>query len=227
MVDIPDESWFHLVHVEIEAHADTAIFALLNVSRLAGSDDPTGVESALAKVPLIFDKMIRCFRRITERCSTNVYYHTLRPNLFGFDGIVYEGVEEFGAKPMTFMGESGAQSTVIPAIKALIGLQHPKSGLSEDLESMKAYMPKLHRALLSRIDPTAICGFVERANDPNLREVYNLCLERIVDFRSLHLKMAHAFFVQKVKDPRGTGGTDLMKWLTQLRDKTAQQTITR
>lgn len=48
----------------------------------------------------------------------------------------------------------------------------------------------------------------------------------MVDFRSLHLKMAHAFIAQKVKDPRGTGGTDFMKWLTQLRDETAQQMIT-
>lgn len=226
LVDIEDEAWFHLVHVEIEAHAGAAIFALLNASRLANSGDAAGVEAELAKVPAVFDKMIRSFRRITERCDTNVYYHTLRPYLFGFDGIFYEGVEEFGGKPMTFRGESGAQSTVIPAIKALIGLQHSHGGLSEDLEDMKSYMPKPHRELLSGIDPTAIRSFVEKAGTPNLREVYNLCLERMVDFRSLHLKMAHAFIAQKVKDPRGTGGTDFMKWLTQLRDETAQQMIT-
>lgn len=154
IVDIPDESWFHLVHVEIEARAGAAIFALLKASRLARSDDAEGVENELAKVPPVFDKMIQSFRRITEHCNTDVYYHTLRPYLFGFDGIVYEGVEEYDAKPMTFMGESCVQSTVIPAIKALIWLQHSQGGLSEDLESMKAYVPKPHRELLSQIDTT-------------------------------------------------------------------------
>lgn len=226
MVDIPDESWFHLVHVEIEARAGAAIFALIEASRLANLNDAAGVEVELAKVPPVFDKMIRSFRRITEHCNTDVYYHTLRPYLFGFDGVVYEGVAEFEGKPMTFMGESGAQSSVIPAIKALVGLQHSQGGLSEDLISMQAYMPKPHRELLARIDATAIRSLVERASDPNLRDIYNLCLERVVDFRSLHLKMAHAFIAQKVKDPRGTGGTDFMKWLTQLRDETAQQMIT-
>ena len=226
MVDIPDESWFHLVHVEIEARAGAAIFALIEAGRLANLNDASGVEAELTKVPPVFDKMIRSFRRITEHCNTDVYYHTLRPYLFGFDGVVYEGVAEFGEKPMTFMGESGAQSTVIPAIKALIGLQHSKGRLSEDLLSMQAYMPKPHRALLADINSKAIRSFVERAGDPNLREIYNLCLERIVDFRSLHLKMAHAFIAQKVKDPRGTGGTDFMEWLTKLRDETAQQMIT-
>jgi indoleamine 2,3-dioxygenase len=226
LVAIEDESWFHLVHVEIEAHAGAAIFALIEAARLAKLSDVAGVEAELAKVPSVFDKMIRSFRRITERCDTNAYYHTLRPYLFGFDGIIYEGVAEFDGKPMTFRGESGAQSTVIPAIKALIGLQHSHGGLSEDLEDMKSYMPKPHRALLARIDPTVIRTFVERSDNPNLREVYNLCLERMADFRSLHLKMAHAFIAQKVKDPRGTGGTDFMKWLTQLRDETAQQMIT-
>ena len=226
MVDIPDESWFHLVHVGIEARAGAAIFALLEAARLAVLNDVAGVEAELAKVPPVFDKMIRSFRRITEKCSSDVYYLTLRPYLFGFDGVVYEGVAEFDGKPMTFMGESGAQSSVIPVVKALTGLQHSYGGLSEDLIRMQAYMPKPHRELLAQIEPKAIRGFVEHADRSNLRDIYNLCLERMVDFRSLHLNMAHAFIAQKVKDPRGTGGTDFMKWLAQLRDETAQQMIT-
>lgn len=225
MVDIEDETWFHIIHVEIESHAGAAIFALIEASRLAQISDQTGVERQLAKVPPAFDEMIRTFRRIAEKCSTEIYYYTLRPYLFGFDDVVYEGVEEFGGKPMSFRGESGAQSTVIPAIRSLLGLVHAQGGLSKDLEAMTAYMPKPHRELLMAIDGTAIRGFVMDTDDPNLRDLYNLCLERMVDFRSLHLKMAHAFIAQKVKDPRGTGGTDFMKWLTILRDETAQQLI--
>lgn len=225
MIDTQDEAWFHLVHVEIEAHAGTAVFALQEASEAALAGDTERVEHELSKVPPAFDKMIRAFRRITERCRTDVYYHTLRPYLFGFDDVVYQGVAKFGEKPMTFRGESGAQSSVIPSIKALLGLNHAEGGLSEHLTIMIDYMPKPHRKFLRSIDPKAIRGFVTRADDPNLRDIYNLCLERMVDFRSLHLKMAHAFIAQKVKDPRGTGGTEFMKWLTILRDETAQQMI--
>lgn len=225
MIGTQDEAWFHLVHVEIEAHAGAAVFALREASEAARSEDIERVERELAKVPPAFDKMIRAFRRITDRCRTEVYYHTLRPYLFGFDDVVYQGVAKFEEKPMTFRGESGAQSSVIPSIKALLGLTHAEGGLSEHLTIMVDHMPKPHREFLRSIDPQAIRAFVTRAGDPNLRDIYNLCLERLVDFRSLHLKMAHAFIAQKVKDPRGTGGTEFMKWLTILRDETAQQMI--
>jgi len=225
MIDISDEAWFHLIHVEIEAHAGAAILGLMAASVAAKQGDAPRVSTELEQVPAAFDKMIKAFRRITERCSTETYYHTLRPYLFGFDNVIYEGVAEYGGKPMTFRGESGAQSTVIPAIKSLLGLVHAEGGLTEHLDIMTDYMPKPHQALLGQIDPTAIRGFAARTGDPNLADVYNLCLERMVDFRSLHLKMAHAFIAQKVKDPRGTGGTEFMKWLTMLRDETAAQML--
>ena len=169
--------------------------------------------------------MMKTFVRITEKCNTDVYYHTLRPYLFGFDGVVYEGVEEFGGKPQTFRGESGAQSSVIPAIKAYLGVEHAEGGMTEHLNIMKAYMPKPHREFLAGIDPRAVRNFVTKSKNSALTETYNDCLVKLVDFRSLHLRMAHAFIAQKVKDPRGTGGTDFMHWLTVLRDETAEQLI--
>lgn len=163
--------------------------------------------------------------RITENCRTDVYYHTLRPYLFGFDDVVYCGVAAFGGRPMTFCGGAGAQSSVSPAIKTLLGLRHAEGGLSAHLTIMIDDMPKPHRQVLHDLGPMAIRGFVIGSGDPNLRDICNLCLEKMVDFRSLHLKMAHAFIEQKVTDPRGTGGTELMKWLTILRDETAEQLI--
>ena len=119
--------------------------------------------------------------------------------------------------------ESGAQSSVIPAIKAYLGLQHEKGGLTDHLEIMKEYMPKPHRELLNNIDPQKIRNFVIKKNNGQLTDAYNHCLESVYKFRSLHLKMAHAYVAQKVKNPVGTGGTEFMHWLKQLRDETEQQ----
>lgn len=225
LIDIPDESWFHLTHIEIEAHAAGAIHHCLAATRAVINNDAPSVEAALAEIPPAMEKMISTFKRIPQGCSPNVYYHTLRPYLFGFDDIIYQGVSEFGGVPQTFRGETGAQSTVIPAIQRFLGLRHQRGGLSEHLEIMKAYMPKPHRDLLNGINQSLIRQFVITQQQSTLRDAYNACLERVVAFRSLHLHFANAYIATKVKDPRGTGGTEFMHWLKQLRDETEQQYI--
>jgi indoleamine 2,3-dioxygenase len=104
--------------------------------------------------------MIRTFRRNAEKCSTEIYYYTHCHYLCGFDDVVYEGIEGFGGKPMSFQAEASAQSSVIPAIKSLLGLVHAQGGLSEYPEAMSVYMPKPHRELLAGKNATAIRDFV-------------------------------------------------------------------
>lgn len=225
LIDIQDESWFHLIHVEIEAHAGAITHACLLATQAIDNNDKDTAERELLKIPEAFEKMIATFKRMFEKCSPDIYFNTLRPYLFGFTDIIYNGVEEFKGKPQTYRGESGAQSSVIPAIKAFLGLQHEKGGLTEHLEIMKAYMPKPHRELLSNIDQQKIRTFVIASNNEPLTDAYNACLEGLFKFRSLHLKMAHAYVAQKVTNPIGTGGTEFMHWLKQLRDETEKQYI--
>lgn len=225
IIDIEDESWFHLIHVEIEAHAGKANYNCLKATEAISNNDPAQVEAALNKIPKAFDKMMATFRRMFEKCNPDNYYHTLRPYLFGFTDIIYHGVEKFNEEPQTFRGETGAQSSVIPALRSFLGLQHEKGGLSEHLEIMKDYMPKPHRELLANIDSNNIRSFVINENQGSLKDAYNASIESVYQFRNLHLKMAHAFVAQKVKNPIGTGGTEFMHWLKQLRDETNQQYI--
>jgi indoleamine 2,3-dioxygenase len=223
MIDIPDESWFHLIHVEIEAHAGSAIHACLLVTAALKNGDLASAEHALADIPPALQRMITTFKRMPQGCNPNTYYHTLRPYLFGFDNIVYEGVAEYGGKPQTITGETGAQSSVIPALITYLGLTHEQGGLTEHMELMKAFMPKPHRELIAGIDTKLIRQTIATKGNPSLRAVYNACLEKVVEFRTLHLHFAHAFIASKVADPKGTGGTDFMRWLKQLRDETEQQ----
>ena len=225
IIDIQDESWFHLIHVEIEAHAGRANYQCLKATEAISNNDPKKVEVALSEIPIAFEKMMVTFRRMFEKCSPDKYYHTLRPYLFGFDNIIYQGVEKFNGEPQTFRGETGAQSSVIPALRSFLGLQHEKGGLTEHLEIMKDYMPKPHRELVSNIDNKNIRNFVINSNIGSLKDAYNASIESLFQFRSLHLKMAHAFVAQKVKNPIGTGGTEFMHWLKQLRDETNQQYV--
>ncbi len=223
LVDIPDESWFHLTHVEIEMHAGAILAACLRTRSLVKEEDSDQLELELAKIPGAFQKMIETFARIGHGCKPDSYFHTLRPYLFGFDDIVYEGVTKFDGKPQSFRGQTGAQSTAIPAIKAFLGIEHERGGLTEHLEVMKASMPLPHRTLLEEIDSSAVRQYVMKTRIPSLTEAYNECLRGLTEFRTLHLKMAAAFVAKRVKNPMGTGGTEFMHWLEQLRNETAQQ----
>lgn len=223
LVDIPDESWFHLIHIEIEAHAAIAVQSCVMASAAIANDDAQAVETALSSIPQAFEKMMSTFKRMGEHCSPDVYYYTLRPYLFGFDGIVYKGVDEYKELPQTFRGETGAQSTVIPALKAFLGVTHEKGGLTNHLETMKAYMPTPHREFLAQIDNPQIRNYVIARKNSSLKKHYNECLKGLFEFRSLHFTMVHDYIASKVKNPIGTGGTEFMHWLQILRDETAEQ----
>ena len=181
------------------------------------------LDVAANDIPDAFSRMSATFRKIAKGCKPDTYFHTLRPYLFGFDDIVYEGVVKYEDKPQTFRGQTGAQSSAIPSVNAFLGLRHEHGGLTHHLEAMKAHMPKPHRELLAGIDPTRIRGYVSRKSSASLTETYNACLRSLVEFRTLHLSMANAFVASRVDNPMGTGGTAFMHWLEQLRNETEQQ----
>jgi len=169
--------------------------------------------------------MIATFKRITEQCRPEYYFHTLRPYLFGFTNVVYEGVDAFGGAPQTFAGETGAQSSAIPAIRALLGIEHNEGGLTTYLTEMVDHMPIPHREFLASIDSDAIRSYVITQGKPELSSAYNACLNGVLEFRSLHLNMARSYIASRMENPTGTGGTDFMHWLTLLRDETAEQMV--
>jgi indoleamine 2,3-dioxygenase len=115
---------------------------------------------------------------------------------------------------LTQRGETGAQSSVIPALVAFFKIRHEPTALTRHVADMRHYMPVGHRALLQRL---------EVAPDPRPlaeRSLYNAALEAIAEFRSVHLGWANQYIAQRVADPRGTGGTPFMSWLQQLIDET-------
>ena len=204
LIGTRDESWFHLIHVEIEWHAASAVAGCLDAAAAAPAGDTDSVFDGLRRVPAAFDRMIGAFKRIGEGCSPDYYFRTLRSYLFGFTDVVYTGVSEFGGRPQSFRGESGDQSTIIPATQRLLGIEHRRGGLTADLEAMIDYMPVLHQRLLRTIDSRAIRDHVIESADWSLTDAYN---------------------ASRLDDPTGTGGTEFMPWLTQLRDETKEQML--
>jgi len=179
--------------------------------------------------------MLASLRRMPERCDPYIYFSRVRPFIHGWkdhpalpSGVVYEGVAELpGAQRLR--GETGAQSTIVPVLDALLGVAHAPDPLREYLDEMRDYMPPRHRAFLEHVESGG--GSVRsavrelRAQRPELAETYDACLRWLEAFRTLHLDYAARYIHAQAgggANPSdvGTGGTPFMKYLAKHRDET-------
>jgi indoleamine 2,3-dioxygenase len=150
-------------------------------------------------------------RRIPEKMDPALYYRTFRPYIRFFEGVVYEGM---ALTPMNFRGETGAQSSLMPALIAFMKIPHRQSALTDHLTDMRRFMPLQHRQLIAELEA------LPAVRDLAEPEAYNEVLEAMATFREVHFTWAQEYVNRWVEDPRGTGGTPYMEWLRQLIDET-------
>jgi indoleamine 2,3-dioxygenase len=215
-VHLYDEHWFILVHVEIEALAASLLGAIVQAAEAVAARDHAAASAAIALVARTLWSQVETLRRIPEKMDPALYYKTFRPYIRFFESVVYEGVD---ASPLNFRGETGAQSSVIPTVVAFLKIPHKPSMLTDHLADMRRFMPHEHRALVEE---------VERLPDPRGKvdkAPYNEALEALATFRETHLEFARRYIAAHVRDPRGTGGTPYLEWLSQLIDETRAHMI--
>lgn len=214
-----DENWFILVHVDIEAKAAKGI-AALNKLFVKRKNEDVGV--ILADVYESLNGMYETLCRMPEECSTDVYYSKVRPYIFSYDSVVYDGCGG-GRTPLSYRGETGAQSSCIPAFQTALGVKHKNSMLTTHLKDMRNYMPLEHRNWLASLEAvTSVDNLRTLAEKNGLKDEYNKCLGRLISFRTKHLEYAINYIQNKVTNPTGTGGTPYIQWLSQLVQETEE-----
>ena len=221
-VHLYDEHWFILVHVEIEAIAARILDAIAQVRDALKVRDSAVVDSALWTIAGAVTDQTAVLRRIPEKMDPALYYKTFRPYIRFFEDVSYEGAENTGAVApgapgmvhMNFRGETGAQSSIMPALVAFMKIPHKPSMLTNHLADMRNYMPVEHRRLIETVE--AMPSIRELAG----RNPYNAVLDAMAGFRSIHYGWAQEYINRRTDDPRGTGGTPYMQWLQQLIDET-------
>ncbi len=235
-----DEDWFILVHVEIEALAAPALRALLPAQAAAAAGDCAELEALLAEIAGALECIAAALLRMPDWCDPYVYYQRVRPWIFGWKdhpalphGVVYEG--EFGGRPQRFRGETGAQSGIVPALDAALGVAHNDDPLRAYLLEMRDYMPPRHAAFIAALERGAsirAAVAARRESQPQLVEVYDACLHWLEMFRGQHLEYA-ARYIQRQSQASaanptavGTGGTPFMPYLRKHRDETAGARLT-
>jgi indoleamine 2,3-dioxygenase len=233
-----DENWFVLVHVAIEAEAGRALELATQLVEATAQRDATKVERLLTAMNSVWDAMNAHFDRMPERCDPYVYYQRVRPYIHGWknnpatpNGLIYEGVAKYEGRPQAFRGQTGSQSSIVPAMDGLFQVVHESDPLREFLDELHQYRPPKHRAFIEAIrDGSTLRDFAKTQNQ-SLKDAFNACVEQVARFRTRHLEYAASYINKQASSGAGndtevgTGGTPFMKYLKKHRDENRAQTI--
>ena len=224
-----DEDWFIMIHIAIE-HEAKEILNNLKTYYLDKNKDQSYLENALVSIK----KINQIMNRMPEKCDPFIYYNRVRPYIFGWknnpatpNGVIYEGVEEYGGTPQLFRGETGAQSSIVPALDALLGVTHSNDPLKEYLDEMRLYMPKEHRNLLNDLDQWSENNRSNSTTEDSSVVLSEEIINEVHAFRNKHLEYARIYIHEQSLSNQnnsnvvGTGGTPFMKYL----DKHLQETV--
>tara|TARA_B100000530_G_scaffold150365_1_gene94406 strand:+ start:227 stop:1357 length:1131 start_codon:yes stop_codon:yes gene_type:complete len=224
-----DEDWFIMIHIAIE-HEAKEILNNLKTYYLDKNEDQSYLENALVSIK----KINQIMNRMPEKCDPFIYYNRVRPYIFGWknnpatpNGVIYEGVEEYGGTPQLFRGETGAQSSIVPALDALLGVTHSNDPLKEYLDEMRLYMPKEHRNLLNDLDQWSEKNRSNFVTEDSSVVLSDEIIKEVHAFRNKHLEYARIYIHEQSLSNQnnsnvvGTGGTPFMKYL----DKHLQETV--
>ena len=228
-----DEDWFVTVHVAIENQASGAIEACMEMMEFNSETPESDIKKQLKNILQSMTGVNNIFSRMPEKCDPYVYYHRVRPFIFGSkdnpdlkSGLKYEG--EFQGKPQFFRGETGAQSSIIPSLDAALGVKHSNDSLRHYLNEMRDYMPPKHNQFIKNLESKSTTRDLIK-DSSKLQKTYDDCLEEVRKFRSMHLEYAGTYIHQQsqLKNPfgrggstiTGTGGTPFMKYLKKHRDE--------
>ena len=233
-----DEDWFVTIHVCIEDAASSGLNSAMVISKMFKNNN---VEKALVieelkKIKKSLFKVNEIFKRMPEKCDPYIYYHRVRPYIFGSknnpdlpNGLVYENC--YNDKAQFFRGETGAQSSMIPSFDALFNVKHERDELRNYLDEMRSYMPPSHLKFIAFIELHSKLSELV-SSSAQMKALTNDCLEEIRIFRTQHLQFAADYIhKQSIKQnpfgsggstERGTGGTPFMKYLKKHRDETVK-----
>ncbi|MXP09460.1 PrnB family protein [Pseudoblastomonas halimionae] len=235
-----DENWFVLIHVAIEAEAGVLLDNAARLVTIAKDGDAPRATRLLREMDEAWERIYSHFARMPERCDPYMYFHRVRPYIHGWannpaldgGGLVYEGMDRFEGKPQAYRGQTGSQSSIVPAMDALFQVGHSDDPLRQFLDELHQYRPVEHRRFIEDLaSQSTLRDFVSNQADQALKDAFNACLEQSARFRTRHLEYAASYINKQAgsiagNDPDvGTGGTPFMKYLKKHRDENRDQVV--
>lgn len=234
-----DENWFVMIHVAIEAQAGQALQQAVELVEASAAGDRGRTTALLTQMNDVWDRINGLFGRMPERCDPYIYFQRVRPYIHGWknnpalpNGLIYEGVERFAGKPQAFCGQTGSQSSIVPAMDALFGVLHQNDALREFLKELHSYRPPLHRRFIEDVAlASTLRAYCVADGGTELKAAFNACVEQVARFRTRHLEYAASYINRQAATgvgnatDVGTGGTPFMRYLKKHRDENRAQVI--
>ncbi len=234
-----DEAWFVLIHVAIEAEAGAALARMPEVVDAVDHEDEGRVQTLLEDIAETWTRINAIFDRMPERCDPYIYFERVRPYIHGWkdnpalpNGLHYEGVAGMDTDGTAFRGQTGSQSSIVPAMDAMLGVGHANDPMKTYLDELHIYRPPAHRHFIDDLRAeSALRSFVQRFGSPGLLHAYNANVQAVADFRSRHLEYAASYINRQNRAAAGndtavgTGGTPFMRYLKKHRDETRERLL--
>ncbi|KAI9649757.1 hypothetical protein NHQ30_002338 [Ciborinia camelliae] len=227
----PDESWFYLISVAIEARGAEVIPLMIDAMNAIRADEPSILISCLEKFSACIKDCGALLQRMYERCDPEVFYHIIRPFLAGSKnmsaaglprGVFYDEGEGKG-EWRQYSGGSNAQSSLIQFWDAVLGVKHvptrpmgkpqtevvppKKEGGHGFLDEMRNYMPGPHRAFLNYIsDVSPIHTYVDDSVcSSDVSKAYNHAVKTLAGFRDIHIQIVTRYIINPSKKAMAQG----------------------
>jgi len=238
-----DEATFFLVITEIEKIAEEFIKDTERIPIAITNENIEFVSRFLDTMIDAIAQMIATMKKTRKTCNPDVFYNVLRKYLGGWqngileNGLIFEGTK----KAHKCYGGSAAQSSTIPTIDIVLGIQHTSENTGNYLREMRNYMPGDDRIFLSDLEELYVGDILKSfvTDKPDLRQKYERAVSLLSVFRMVHRSLAYDYIVKmknKVEEDiedelakkdddvsaiKGTGGTDLMTFLTTSLEETS------
>ncbi|KAH6845039.1 hypothetical protein B0I37DRAFT_416603 [Chaetomium sp. MPI-CAGE-AT-0009] len=229
------EAGFVLVHIDMVKHSGPLVGGAAACIAAATANPPnrSAANAGLTQALTALRKVNATMETMWAR-SRPTQYTSFRTFIFGItaqsmfpEGVVYEGVEELGGKPVSFRGESGANDSMVPLVDNLLAVPMPQTPLTEILKDFRSYRPGDHRGFLEWVkaagEEAGLKGWLLDVEGRDLaadgervkesRALWIMVLDQVREFRWRHWCFAREYILKRTSHPTATGGSPIVTWL--------------
>ena len=200
------------------------------------------VSTHLDRLANVIDELTEILVNVRTDCDPAVFFNRIRV-WFPGGKLVYD-LEGGESTEEEWMGSSAAQSSIVQALDAFLGIeplthkpQEKYDVQSSDgskmafLARMRLYLPADHRTFLEELNRFGqqmrafILDHPDREQATETMEAYNRVIDAMQKFRSGHIRIVALYVTaQQRKGERsdGTGGTSGVPFLKSIRDQTVR-----
>lgn len=250
-----DEEEFYLCSARIELRGVEALELMrvtMDETFVGDAIAVRRISGYLQTIAGVIDEMKALLMDVRKLCDPDTYYNQVRPWFRGEDSDinkrkwVYEGVEDDNQlkHPTELSGPSAGQSSLVHVLDLFLGVDHQSAspGKPSFMLRMQTYMPHNHRMFLTHLaaNPRPLRAFVIEKSDGPLSAAYNRVVQSLKEFRDSHMIIATLYILgparkaakvratleeESLASLKGTGGTDLVKFLKDTRTRTSEALI--